>query len=77
MYGYWGIIYLLQNHNAAVVRMNKRKIDFVKEKCTIISLKDLDATLKNDEKKVILRFLLDPIKIEKESISCVVTKLEG
>lgn len=44
--------------------MNKRKIDFLKEKCTVIRRSQLQSVMDSDEKKVILRYLLEPAEIE-------------
>jgi len=41
--------------------MNKRKIEFIKKNCKIIKRSELDSVLNNKEKKVILRYLLDPL----------------
>jgi len=43
--------------------MNKRKIDFIKQKCHVVKKTELSKLLENGNKKVILRYLLDPIKI--------------
>jgi hypothetical protein len=55
--------------------MNKRKIDFIKKKCTIIPKSQLSDILGNKQKKVILRFLLDPIRAGEGSLTCAATEL--
>lgn len=51
---------LSKNYFNNVIRQNKRKIDFFKENVEIVQEKDLEKLLRNKEKKVILRFLLNP-----------------
>ena len=51
---------LIKNYFNNVIRQNKRKIDFFKENVGIVQEKDLEKLMKNKEKKVILRFLLNP-----------------
>lgn len=43
--------------------MNKRKVEFLKEKCHLIRFKDLKEVMEKDEKKLILRYLLDPLEV--------------
>lgn len=54
------IIFLSQDHFSNLIRLNKRKVDFVKNNVTVIEEKDLENVINNKEKKVILRFLLNP-----------------
>jgi hypothetical protein len=58
--------------------MNKRKIEFIRKKCFIVKKAELHALLESPEKKVILRYLLDPLKVEGDSqLVCAVTELQG
>ena len=38
-------------------------MDFIKEKCIVIKRDQYKQVLENDEKKVILRYLIDPIGV--------------
>lgn len=57
--------------------MNKRKVEFIKEKVTIVSAKDIPALLEEEEKKVILRYLLTPSVIQGGEMKLRRTRLEG
>ena len=45
MYISWGINEFNKDHNAVIVRTNKRKIDFIKEKCHIIKKEELPSIM--------------------------------
>lgn len=58
--------------------MNKRKVEFLKEKCHMIRLKDLKEVIEKDEKKLILRYLLDPLEvIDSHYLKLAVNRLKG
>ena len=58
--------------------MNKRKVEFLKEKCHMIGFKDLKETMERDEKKLILRYLLDPVEvIDSHYLKLAVNGLKG
>ena len=57
--------------------MNKRKLDFLKEKCRSVKKENLETLMKEPERKVILRYLLDVDKIEAEGVNMSKNRLSG
>ena len=57
--------------------MNKRKLDFLKEKCRSVKKENLETLMKEPERKVILRYLLDVDKIETEGVKMSKNRLSG